>query len=340
MKNDEGNLSTPIPPQRPRDRCWVAVAAMALLAVVAPCSLAAVGEKASPPAPQLSLGEPTADITFPSPKRYAVFQLEPEKVRRIFTAGDVLFHPKDPTRYVLIQRVDPEGILLRHNGKGPDVALRLGDALPGFSTVTLLNTVVLNRLQYRFRNVQRTPQPEPILVSITGSLALLEKEISGLSPDRRPPGLESPSGQPKTLGPDPTLVERIRLEALDQNTYGLYATDLKPVIEQVGQLMAGLEPLLAPATSALGARTMNLSSSVADATLSHRGFTVTNIKVAQFFGIQVGDTITSLNGLPVNSPLNAWLTFQEIFIRNPTLQEIRLEMIREGRQTVKMYRIR
>jgi len=314
---------------------------MALLVTISPCSLAAVGEKPSPPpGPQLSPGEPTADVTFPVPKRYAVFQWEPEKVRRIVTAGDVLFHPKDPTRYVLIQRVDPEGILFRHNGKGRDLPLRSGDPVPGFSTVTLLSTVMLNRLQYRFRIVQRAPHPEPILVSITGARALLEKEISALPADRRPPGLESPSGQPNTLGPDPTLFEQVRVEALDQNTYGVYAADLKPVIEQVGQVMAGLEPMVAPATSALGARTLNLTSAVADATLSHSGFTVTNIKVANFFGIEVGDTITSLNGSPVNSPLNAWWTFQEVFVRNPTLQEVRVDMIREGKQTAKMYKIR
>jgi hypothetical protein len=313
---------------------------MALAAALSPYALAAVGEKALPSPPQPSLTEPTGDITFPVPKRYAVFQFDPEKLRRIATGADLLFHPKDPTRYVLIQRVDPDGILVRLNGKGRDLPLRPGEPVPGFSTVTLVGTVMLNRLQYRFRIVQRAPHPDPLLVSITGTSARLEKEVSALPADRRPPGLDGPSRQPSTLGPDPTLIEQIRLEALGQDTYRLYAADLKPVIEQVGRVMAGLEPMMAPATAALGTRTLNLTSSVADATLSHRGFTVTNIRVAQFFGIEVGDTITSLNGSPVNSPLNAWWTFQEIFVRNPTLQEVRIEMIRAGKQTVRIYKIR
>jgi len=62
--------------------------------------------------------------------------------------------------------------------------------------------------------------------------------------------------------------------------------------------------------------------------------------VAQFFGLQVGDTITMLNGHSVNSPLNAWWTFQEVFVRNPTLTVLRVDLIREGKRMTTTFQIR
>ena len=130
------------------------------------------------------------------------------------------------------------------------------------------------------------------------------------------------------------------MEEIDANTYALSAADLKPVIESVGEVFAGLGPAVTPALASLAGTRFDMTSAVGNATITRSGFTVTDLRVAQFFGIQVGDTITSLNGHPVNSPLNAWWTFQEIFVNNPYLTDLRVDLIRGGKQSTNTYRIR
>ena len=67
---------------------------------------------------------------------------------------------------------------------------------------------------------------------------------------------------------------------------------------------------------------------------------MTRVKVAQTFGIEVGGTIISLNGHPVNSPLNAWWTFQELCIKNRVLKELRVGIVWGGELMTKTFRIR
>jgi len=136
------------------------------------------------------------------------------------------------------------------------------------------------------------------------------------------------------------MFDRVQLNELDSTTYELEATSALALIDHVGQTMAALSPLVTGAFTSQTGMGSHLTTSVADANLSHVGFQVTNLKIAQTFGIQVGDLITRINGHPVNSPLNAWWTFQEILVRNPLLSDITIELWRSGKQMVKTYRIR
>ena len=157
-------------------------------------------------------------------------------------------------------------------------------------------------------------------------------------PDPSTQGTPLPSANARRLDPD--LFAKVRVEEIDANAYALSAADLKPVIENVGQVLAGLGPMAAPALASLTGTNLNITSAVGNATLTRSGFTVTDLKVAQFFAIEVGDTITSLNGRPVDSPLNAWWTFQEIFVNNPRLTDLRVDMIRAGKSMTKTFQIR
>jgi hypothetical protein len=43
---------------------------------------------------------------------------------------------------------------------------------------------------------------------------------------------------------------------------------------------------------------------------------------------------------PAQGVRNAWWTFQEVFVRNPTLTKLRVDLIREGKHTTKTFQIR
>lgn len=291
-----------------------------------------------------TLGEAaTADIKFATPKPYAVVQQEPGKVRKLCTDGDVLSDPRNPKRSVVVQRVVSGGIVVRESSTGLERSLRPGDLVPSLPELTFVRTVMLDLLQYRFKVVEHITQSDAVLVSLVGSRAVLEKEILRAvilpaPPDPSAQGTPLPSANAHTLDPD--LFANVRVEEIDANAYELSAADLKPVVEKVGQVFAGLGPVVAPVLASLTGASFDMTSAAGNATITRSGFTVTDLRVAQFFGIQVGDTITSLNGLPVNSPLNTWWTFQEIFVNNPHLTDLRVDLIRGGKQSTNTYRIR
>ena len=285
----------------------------------------------------------TADIKFATPKPYAVVQQEPGKVRKLCANGDVLVDPRNLKRSVVVQRVVSGGMVVRESSTGLERSLRPGELVPGLPELTFVKTVMLDLLQYRFKVVEHVTQSDAVLVSLLGSRAVLEKEILRVASlpapsDASAQGPPLPSANAHKLDPD--LFANVRMEEIGANSYELSAADLKPIIERVGQVFAGLGPVAAPALAGLTGASFDMTSAAGDATITRSGFTVTNLKVAQFFGIHVGDTITSLNGRPVDSPLNAWWTFQEIFVNNPNLTDLRVDLIRGGKQSTKIYRIR
>ena len=324
---------------------WLCSASLsrAVLIGILFCAVQAFAEPASTPSAVGGTDESVGEVELASPKPHALIQYGREKIRTLQAVGDVLFHPKDLTRFVVILEIGPAGAVIRDGATGRKRSLGVGDLISGVPDLTLVDTVVLKGLRYRFKVVDRITPPETVLVSFEGLRALLEKQVLRKTAHRSAPQVSQQAGpsQPATrLAVDPQLFANVRIDVLDANTSLLDANELKPLIEHVRQAVAPLEPMVTPALSVLTGTPVDLTSPLADATLSRSGFTVTNLKVAQFFGLQVGDTITMLNGHSVNSPLNAWWTFQEVFVRNPTLTVLRVDLIREGKRMTTTFQIR
>ena len=307
------------------------------------CAVQAFAEPASAPSAVGGTDASIGEVELATPKPYALIQYGREKIQTLCAVGDVLFYPKNPPQFVEILEIGPAGAVIRDSATSRKTSLRVGDVIPGVPDLTLVGTVLLKGLSYRFKVVDRITPPEVVLLSFEGSHALLEKQVLRKTPPRSAPQASlqtGPSQQATRLSVDPQLFANVRLDVLDANTYLLDANELKPLIEHARQAVAPLEPMITPALSVLTGKPVDLTSPLADATLSRSGFTVTNLKVAHFFGLQVGDTITMLNGHSVDSPLNAWWTFQEVFVRNPTLTELRVDLIREGKHATKTFQIR
>src|SRR5207249_9885814 len=116
----------------------------------------------------------------------------------------------------------------------------------------------------------------------------------------------------------PTLSKLTRVKEIDADTYEIEGAGLRSALENVGQVVSDRQLMISPTLSAQTGVGFQVSSEVADGILSQKGFTVTNSKAAQIFGIEVGDTILRVNDSPVTSPLNAWWAYQEFVIKNPT----------------------
>ncbi len=319
--------------------------AVPVLATLVFTDLAAVARGASAPAQgqdsRFTLGGGIADFRFPEPKRFVIVQDEREKIRKLYTTGDVLFHPQNPVWAVRIQRIDAGGLVLRESRTGRKRSLRPGHPIPDLPGVTFLGTVMLTQLQYRFKVVAQVTQADPVLVSLLGSQAILEKEVSHL-----PPQLSLPTApkraplQTKRPRVGVELFEQVRVKEIDDHTYEVDGTTLKPVIEIVGQVLSDPRTKITPTFSSQTGIGLHMTSALGDGTLSRSGFTVERPGVAHTFGVQLGDTIVSFNGRPVSSPINAWRTYQELFIKNRSLTELRVQIHRNGARLTKTFRIR
>ena len=344
---------------RPLHQCHAACAAAALLVTCAWTGSAAATPVAGAPAPPkdafVTVGENSAEVHLPAPRRYAIIVQEPGQVRRLYARGNVVFHPHDPRRSWTIDQVKASAVVLRDNRTQRSQMLQVGRVLPGSSGLTVAGTVVLERLQYRARVVDRLVDPAPVLIAVAGSRALVEVEIlraaltalQPLASGQDTPPSEVTAGSKDSASPaakrrklDPELFAEIPVEEVEPNTYEVDAEDVRPAIENADQVLADFQAMIVPTFSVQHGLRLNVKSAVVDGTLSQSGFTVKRIGVAQTFGIQVGDTIISLNGNPVNSPRNAWWTYQEIFIRNRSLTKVRVKIIRDGALLTKTYRIR
>lgn len=284
-----------------------------------------------------------AEMTLSASTRYAIILHEPGQMRTLHTRNDVLFDPRDPLRSFTVLQVDVRSVTLREKRTGGTVVWQSGTSHEGLRGLTLAGTVMLKQLRYRYRTVERATQPEPVLVALEGLVAVLEKEVL-----RQAGGPGQASSTPEgsrplpgiAMTPSPTLSALLRAKEIDADTYEMDGASLRPALENLGQVLSDLKLMISPTVSAQFGVGFNVSSAVADGMLNETGFTVTNSRAAQFFGIQVGDTILRINNNPVTSLPNAWWAYQEFLVRNPTQSDVRVDIRREGSLVNKTFRMR
>jgi hypothetical protein len=301
-----------------------------------------------------------AEVHLPAPKFYAVFEHKTTKERSLLTTGQMLVALGSGAPVFKIERIDDRGIVLRNPRKGSVHSVRVGRPIPSLPLLLLTQTVKLTQLLYRSKVVETLLHAEPILVALDGSRAVLEIEIvreRSTPTSRDQPAekdraaeeasvVQAPSQAPTgETGPprrklDAKVFSEIDVQEVGPDAYVLGAESLKPVFDNVNQMFTDIAPIITPAFSAQGGLSLDITSSVVDGVMNTRGFTVTNPKVAERFGIQVGDTILNINDHPVNSPLGAWATYQELIIRNPQFSELRVNVQRGRNIVTKSYTIR
>jgi len=164
-------------PLHPGGYAWGAV----ILATLAGVGLAAAAPPIRARGPGsdalVTMGAARTEIRFPAPVRYAVILREPEQGRLLFARGDILFHPKDLTLAWTVERVEAEALFVRRGPRGRPEPLRAGSLIPGFPGWRFTGTVLLEEMHYRYKVVERIQHPDPVLVALEASQAVLEVEV-------------------------------------------------------------------------------------------------------------------------------------------------------------------
>lgn len=328
-------------PRRPGDRT---------LGVIFWAALALVGPAAgAPAAADTPLAQdppsPRSEIGLPGPTRYAIIRQGPGGVQMLVGAGDLLFHPQDPTRALSVVRVEPEALVLRPAPRGQHQTLRPGSLLPGFPGWVVTGTVLLEQLHYRYKVVDRIARPDPVLLALEGARAVLEVEtLRSPTPEGPvssvtvpPPALASSRPARATLNEE--LLEKIRVRETSPGLYEVPAADVQAVLDNAGRVLADLWPSVQPYLSLQKGLEYQITSAAGDGVLSRQGFTVTAPKLAERAGVQVGDTILSVNGRPVDGFASLYGIFRAVR-QDASIRTVQVELDRRGTRVTKTYRIR
>ncbi|MCI0372501.1 MAG: PDZ domain-containing protein, partial [candidate division NC10 bacterium] len=347
-------MSRPTPPPRFGGFCWgavlLAVLAGGLPAAGAPAIWPPAGEPAGPEG-HVRLDPGRAEIRLPAPVRYAIIlqSQAPQAVRILAAPGDVLFHPEEPTRALTVLRVEPGALTVRAGPRGRGQALPVGSLLPGFPGWHFTETVLLQELHYRYQVVDRLLHPDPVLVALEGARALLAVEVlrPGAGSPTAPPGPAgpapapdgSPAAPPARALLDGELLEKVRVREAGPGLYEVPAADVQAMLENAGRVLADLWPTVQPSLSLQTGLQYQISSAAGDGILSGQGFTLTAPKLAARVGLQVGDTILSVNGRPVDGFASLYGIFRAVR-QDPALRTVQVELERRGTRLTQTYRIR
>jgi len=344
-------MNTPTRAPRPDCLSWGTVILVAL-AVATPVAAGPVAGP-SPPGqdPLVTLGASSAEVRFPTPVRHAILLRKLGEIRTVYARSDVLFHPQDPTQSLTVERVEPAALVVRKGPRGRAQTLRVGSPLPGFPGLTFSGTVLLERLHYRYQVVDRPGHPDPVLVALEGTRAVLAVEVlrPGAGAPAAPPGPAaagpaptpdgSPAAPPARALLDGDLLEKVRVREAGPGLYEVNAGDVEAVMENTGRVLADLAPLVLPTLTLKTGLQYQITSAAGDGVLTGRGFTLTAPKLAARAGLQAGDTILSVNGQPVDGFASLYRIFQGVR-QDPALRTVQVEVERQGTRLTQTYRIR
>ncbi len=286
-------------------------------------------------------GQASAEVHFDSPGRYAVVLHETGKIQSLYTNGDTIFDPRDPTRSLTVERVELAAMIVRAGRWGRAYTLRAGNAVPGFPGFTFTRTVLLDSVEYRYKAVDRIVHPDPVLAALEGSRAVLEVETL------RPTTAAASLPPQASVLPDPraraTLdagtLKQVRVREIGLDQYEVPTADVRPVLDNVGRVLVDLAPTVLPIVSLKEGLQYQITSAASDGILTNQGFVVTSPKMAGRAGIELGDKILSVNGTPVDSLGSLYGIYRQVQ-RDPGLSMVQVDLERRGAHLTKTYRIR
>jgi len=326
-------------------RAWTGGLLPAVLIVATLTAAPAAGATAPRPADDPSRAGGSAEVRFPTPARHAIVLQHPGPVRALYGVGDVIVHPHEPGRALTVVRVEPSHLLVRAGASGRPQVLRAGDPLPGVPGRTFAGTVLLDAVHYRYRRVARLVHWDPVLVALDGAQALVEVEVvlpagpaAGV-PAAATDGPGAGRGSPGRTTLDVTVLSQVQVRETAPDRYDVRAAEVQAVLENAGRVLAELAPGVVPTFSTTGGVEYRITSAASDGVLGRQGFTVWAPKLAARAGIELGDTILSVNGVPVDGIASLYRIYQQVR-RTPALATIQMEVERGGTRVTKTYRFR
>jgi hypothetical protein len=288
---------------------------------------------------------PSAEVTFPAPQRFAIVSEPPNRPRRLYASGDLVPDPKTPGQGVLVEEVQPDGLLLREPRSQKTVRVGVGTVLPGSGGRRLDGTVLLDGVEYHYLPAGPTPEPEPRLLQIRERRAHLAVEAtapplvlaSAPAPAAPPVPTERPLDLPQRL--EKTVLEKVRVKPAGRDTYEIPKADAQLAFDHGGQILMEALAAVRPTLSLDQGLTYRVQSAAADGVLGPRGFRVISPNLAERAGLEAGDVVLAVNGQPITGLGDLYRLYQQVKA-DSRLAVVELNLQRQGQLLTKTYRIR
>lgn len=292
------------------------------------------------------LDQPSVEMTFSTPKRFAIITELGRERQRLYAVGDSIADPADPGHTAKIQQIERKRVKLRDSHAQRALWIAEGDLVPGFPNRRFTRTAAVKGLNHRYVTTIAPLDPEPRLLSIQGDRAMLEVDIHlpqttvAMAPrhGESSPGMPG-TVQPSSQRPDLAPLERVRVKETAPHTYEISSAELRDALDHGGRLLAQEWPTIQPLLSIRDGIGLQVKSPVAEGILTPRGFRVTNPNLAGRAGIEVGDVILAINGQAVNSFADLFNLYLQA-VRNPRLSDVEVKLERRGQSVTNSYRIR
>jgi hypothetical protein len=228
----------------------------------------------------------------------------------------------------VIRAVGQDGLTVTPLGGRQAVRVRPGQSLPGAPGLVFRQAVLVKAVEYRHRPVERrgrkTLNGELYLVGVTGGRAILQRDVD-------PP-------------PSPTEVMENRLAAVriveaGPRTWEVSAGDVQVAMESGEAIIADAVSNSRLDLSGEGGIGLEIKTPLADVRLDGRGFLITSPNLARRAGLQMGDRILQVDGVPIDGLARLVQVYRSL--RRDVSRRVIQVTIERGQQPLTLtYRVR
>ncbi len=243
-------------------------------------------------------------------------------------AGEAIFHEGESQPVGIVQAVSPVDLTLTLSRDGRTVRIFPGRPIPDTRHLRLHDVLRVKTLEYRHRPVLRGRRKilggELYLVALRGTHAVLLRDVEP--------------------APSPA-------ESLEQRLAAIRIVEVAPHVWEVntGDIQKAMESGEAILRQALDESWVNFSrghgiglelkTPLADVRVDRRGFEVTSPNLAGRIGLETGDRILGVNGLPIDGLGDLARAYRSIK-NDPTVRSVALTIERREKPLSLTYRIR
>lgn len=277
------------------------------------------------------------EVKLPAPTRYAMLR-HPDGRGTLHATGEAVFHPDQPSNTVItvvVDSVTSDRLTLRHTATDVRRVVKKGQGLPGLGGLIFVRAVVIEELEYRYRTIDGTPKPDPSVIALEGSRAVVEVEFP-----RRQAASNDPRSDYRAQGDfspvrDPIeTLSMIPVERVGPTIYKVREGYWLAIQWATSQIPTTVRPSF----FLEGGPGVSIASEVAEGALNARGFVVTDPRLVGRLGLEAGDIIRRVNGQAIDSMAGPQQLMSKARGTRPSTVAVEVE--RRGQPLTLTYRLR
>ena len=288
---------------------------------------------------------PWAEVTFAAPQRFAIVSELETKRKRLYGKGDVLPEEKGSEQRLVVEDVEAAGLQIRDTRTQKLIRVAVGQMLPGAAGRRLVQTALLDGVDYCYVSAKSSADPEPRVFQVRARRVAVVVDTPPVTKAAAAPADTVAQAQTREYALqtqqrlDATLLGKVRVNGVGRDTYDVSAADLRMAMNHGEQVLMEAWSTVRPMLSWDQGISFQIKSPVADGVLGPGGFKVASPNLAERAGLQVGDVVLAVNQQPINGFGDIFRLYRQVKA-NQNLSTVEVKLERQGQLVTKTYRIR